>query len=197
MRPTIAGPAGCRSDAERYEPPVRWAARPDGRGRSPLTADAAKRLYAAVVREHKLRQPTLDRLINRRRRVALCIQERVNPRRRSVGEVTRPATSCSAALAGHVRSASGSAIHAGPAIVGRMGYGEGVYLTGGGDTVHSRAASSSSRRSMAARSSSPSRSRPRGHRRHRRFPRHELTVRNRGGLLAVRVIDDLERLESG
>ena len=28
------------------------------------------------------------------------------------------------------------------------------------------------------------------------FPRHEVTVRNRGGLVAVRVIDDLGRLES-
>src|SRR3989442_15294593 len=30
----------------------------------------------------------------------------------------------------------GIGIHAGPAIVGRMGYGEGVYLTAVGDTVH-------------------------------------------------------------
>ena len=90
----------------------------------------------------------------------------------------------------------GIGIHAGPAIVGRMGYGEGVYLTAVGDTVHvarrleqltkeygcalvlSEQVASRAAIDVSA------------------FPRHELTVRNRGGPVAVRVIDDLERLES-
>jgi len=90
----------------------------------------------------------------------------------------------------------GIGIHAGPAIVGRMGYGAGVYLTAVGDTVHvaSRLEQltkeygcvlvlSEEVASRAALDVSA-------------FPRHELTVRNRGGLLAVRVIDDLGRLPS-
>src|SRR5213593_3671008 len=90
----------------------------------------------------------------------------------------------------------GIGIHAGPAIVGRMGYGEGVYLTAVGDTVHvaSRLEQLTKEyrcllvlsEQVASRAAIDVSA----------FPRHEVTVRNRGGLVAVRVIDDLGRLES-
>ena len=91
----------------------------------------------------------------------------------------------------------GIGIHAGPAIVGRMGYGEGVYLTAVGDTVHvaSRLEQLTKEYGCALVLSEQVASRAALD--VSAFPRHELTVRNRGGLLAVRVIDDLGRLESG
>ena len=89
----------------------------------------------------------------------------------------------------------GIGIHAGPAIVGRMGYGEGVYLTAVGDTVHvaSRLEQLTKEyrcvlvvsEQVASRAAIDVSA----------FPRHELAVRNRGALVAVRVIDDLGRLK--
>jgi adenylate cyclase len=91
----------------------------------------------------------------------------------------------------------GIGVHVGPAIVGRMGYGEGVYLTAVGDTVHvasrleqltkeydctlvfSEAVAKHAAIDVSA------------------FRRHELTVRNRAGLLAIRVVDDVNGLPLG
>jgi len=88
----------------------------------------------------------------------------------------------------------GIGIHVGPAIVGRMGYGEGVYFTAVGDTVHVasrleqltkdyRAALVISEEVAIAAGVDVS-----------AFPRHEVTVRNRGVPVAVRVIADPSRL---
>src|SRR5207245_9644907 len=83
----------------------------------------------------------------------------------------------------------GIGIHAGPAIVGRMGYGEGVYLTAVGDTVHvaSRLEQLTKEYGCALVLSEQVASRAAID--VSAFPRPELTVRHRGGLLAVRAID--------
>ena len=90
--------------------------------------------------------------------------------------------------------AIGIGIHAGPAVVGRMGYGEATYLTAVGDTVHvaSRLEEltktyacvlviSEDVAQLADVDVSP-------------CPRHELTLRNRRQPLAVRVVADVSRL---
>jgi len=84
----------------------------------------------------------------------------------------------------------GIGIHAGPAVVGEMGYAESIYLTAVGDTVHVAArleqltkeygcdlVISEDLARRAGFDASP-------------FPRHELTLRNRSAPLAVHVIAD-------
>jgi adenylate cyclase len=91
----------------------------------------------------------------------------------------------------------GIGIHVGPVIVGRMGYGEGVYLTAVGDTVHVASRLEQLTKEYdctlvfseeVAKHAAIDAS---------RFRRHELTVRNRAGLLAIRVVDDVQRLPLG
>jgi len=82
----------------------------------------------------------------------------------------------------------GIGIHTGPAVVGRMGYGEAVYLTAVGDTVHVASrlealtkdydcelvvSEAVARRAGVATEG---------------LPRHELTLRNRAEPLAVLVV---------
>jgi adenylate cyclase len=83
----------------------------------------------------------------------------------------------------------GIGIHAGPAVVGRMGWGESFYLTAVGDTVHVAARLEQATKDYAAelvlsedvaRHAAVDLS---------RFPAHDLTVRNRARHVAVRVID--------
>jgi adenylate cyclase len=91
----------------------------------------------------------------------------------------------------------GIGIHVGPAIVGQMGYGRGVYFTAVGDTVHVAArleqltkeyrASLVISEDVAVGAGIDVSA----------FPRHEVTVRNRAVPVMVRVIDDVRRLESG
>ena len=90
----------------------------------------------------------------------------------------------------------GIGIHAGPAIVGRMGYGEGVYLTAVGDTVHVASRLEQLTKEYGCLLVLSEQVASRAAIDVSAFPRHEVTVRNRGGLVAVRVIDDLGRLES-
>jgi len=90
--------------------------------------------------------------------------------------------------------AIGIGIHAGPAVVGRMGHGEARYLTAVGDTVHVAArleeltktytcqlVISEDVATLAGVDVSP-------------FPRHELTLRNRRQPLAIRVVHDVSKL---
>lgn len=91
--------------------------------------------------------------------------------------------------------ALGIGVHAGPAVVGRMGHGEATYLTAVGDTVHVAArleeltktyecqlVISEDVATLAGLDVTP-------------FPRHELTLRNRRQPLAIRVVEDVSRLE--
>ncbi|MGH7419316.1 MAG: adenylate/guanylate cyclase domain-containing protein, partial [Candidatus Rokuibacteriota bacterium] len=88
----------------------------------------------------------------------------------------------------------GIGIHAGPAVVGRMGWGQSFYLTAVGDTVHVAARLEQATKDYnaelvvsedVARYAGVDLS---------TFPGHDLAVRNRGGLVRVRVIDEARRL---
>jgi len=88
----------------------------------------------------------------------------------------------------------GVGIHTGPAVVGRMGWGESFYLTAVGDTVHVAA-----RLEQATKDYSAELVVSEDVARHAaldlsRFPAHDLTVRNRAGQIAVRVIDRVSTL---
>jgi adenylate cyclase len=88
----------------------------------------------------------------------------------------------------------GIGIHAGPAVVGRMGWGEIFYLTAVGDTVHVAA-----RLEQATKDYSAELVVSEAVARHAaldlsRFPAHDLAVRNRAGQVAVRVIDRVANL---
>ena len=88
----------------------------------------------------------------------------------------------------------GIGIHTGPAVVGRMGWGDSFYLTAVGDTVHVAARLEQATKDYdaqlvvsvdVARHAALDLS---------RFPAHDLTVRNRAGQIAVRVIDRVANL---
>jgi adenylate cyclase len=91
----------------------------------------------------------------------------------------------------------GIGIHTGPAVVGRMGYADGVSLTAVGDTVHvakrleeltkQYACQLVISEALAARAGFDA----------TRYPRHELTVRNRTEPLTVRVIEDASSATAG
>lgn len=111
-----------------------------------------------------------------------------------VDAVARLGESLAAELEAPLRIGIG--IHAGPVVVGRMGYGEAMYLTAVGDTVHvasrlqdltkdydCQLVISEHVAALAGVDVSG-------------FARHEITLRNRVEPLAVRVIDDVHRLAS-
>jgi adenylate cyclase len=88
----------------------------------------------------------------------------------------------------------GIGIHTGPAVVGRMGWGESFYLTAVGDTVHVAARLEQATKDYdaqlvvsehVARHATVDLS---------GFPAHNLTVRNRAGQVLVRVIDRVANL---
>jgi adenylate cyclase len=88
----------------------------------------------------------------------------------------------------------GIGIHAGPAVVGRMGWGESFYLTAVGDTVHVAARLEQATKDYAAElvvSEDVARhaALDLSH-----FPAHDLSVRNRTGRIAIRVIDRVANL---
>jgi len=88
----------------------------------------------------------------------------------------------------------GIGIHAGPAVVGRMGWGESFYLTAVGDTVHVAARLEQATKDYAAElvvSEDVARhaTLDLSH-----FPAHDLSVRNRAGKVAIRVIDHVTNL---
>jgi adenylate cyclase len=88
----------------------------------------------------------------------------------------------------------GIGIHVGPVIVGQMGYGPGVYLTAVGDTVHVASRLEQLTKEYGCTLVVSEQVALRAGVDPRPFPRHELTVRNRAGVLAVHVIDDVGRL---
>jgi adenylate cyclase len=90
----------------------------------------------------------------------------------------------------------GIGIHAGSAVVGRMGWGESFYLTAVGDTVHVAARLEQATKDYAAElvvSEDVARhaTLDLSH-----FPAYNLSVRNRAGKIAIRVIDRVANLPS-
>ena len=88
----------------------------------------------------------------------------------------------------------GIGIHTGTAIVGRMGYGDSAQLTAIGDTVNVAARLEQLTKEYACALVMSEEVAARAGLDVSAFPRHELTVRNRAGVLAVRVVEDLRAL---
>lgn len=88
----------------------------------------------------------------------------------------------------------GIGIHTGPAVVGRMGYEENTYLTAVGDTVHVAARLEQLTKEYRATLVISEQVGIEAGVDLSAFPRYELTLRNRGTMLAVRVIEDVARL---
>jgi adenylate cyclase len=91
----------------------------------------------------------------------------------------------------------GIGIHTGAAIVGRMGYGDSAQLTAIGDTVNVAARLEQLTKEYACALVMSEDVGTRAGIDVSAFPRHELTVRNRAGVLAVRVVDDVTSLKRG
>jgi adenylate cyclase len=84
----------------------------------------------------------------------------------------------------------GIGIHTGEAIVGRMGYGDSAQFTAIGDTVNIAARLEQLTKEYACALVMSEEVAARAGLDVSAFPRHELTVRNRAGVLAVRVVED-------
>jgi adenylate cyclase len=88
----------------------------------------------------------------------------------------------------------GIGIHVGPAVVGRMGYGEAMYLTAVGDTVHVASRFQDLTKQYDCQMVISQQVADRAGLDVTMFERHEIAVRNRTEPLAIRVIDDVTRL---
>jgi adenylate cyclase len=88
----------------------------------------------------------------------------------------------------------GIGIHTGPAVVGRMGYGDTVYLTAVGDTVHVASRFQELTKQYQAQLVISEQVAARAGLDVAAFPRHEIAVRNRREPLAIRVIADVGAL---
>jgi adenylate cyclase len=110
----------------------------------------------------------------------------------AAGDIVRALATLSQSLAEELPAPLriGIGIHTGPAVVGRMGYGETVYLTAVGDTVHVASRLQELTKQYACLLVISEQVAARAGVDVSRYPRHELTVRNRTEPLAVRVIDD-------
>jgi adenylate cyclase len=88
----------------------------------------------------------------------------------------------------------GIGIHAGPAVVGRMGWGESFYLTAVGDTVHVAARLEQATKDYGAELVVSEDTARHAALDLSAFPGHDLAVRNRAGRVAVRVIERVASL---
>jgi adenylate cyclase len=88
----------------------------------------------------------------------------------------------------------GIGIHTGPAVVGRMGWGESFYLTAVGDTVHVAARLEQATKDHAAQLVVSEAVARHADLDLSHFPAHDLSVRNRAGSVAIRVIDHVADL---
>ncbi len=88
----------------------------------------------------------------------------------------------------------GIGIHTGPAVVGRMGWGESFYLTAVGDTVHVAARLEQATKDYAAQLVVSEAVARHANLDLTRFPAHNLTVHNRADPVPVRVIDQVTNL---
>ena len=91
----------------------------------------------------------------------------------------------------------GIGIHAGPAVVGEMGYGDTRYLTAVGDTVHVASRLEALTKEYRCDLVVSEQVMARAGLSEADYPRHELTVRNREAPLRIVVIDDARRLATG
>ncbi|HEX9819446.1 MAG TPA: adenylate/guanylate cyclase domain-containing protein [Methylomirabilota bacterium] len=82
----------------------------------------------------------------------------------------------------------GIGVHAGPAVVGRMGWGESFYLTAVGDTVHVAARLEQATKDYEAELVVSEEVARHAGADLTAFPRHDLAVRNRAGRIGVRVV---------
>lgn len=89
----------------------------------------------------------------------------------------------------------GIGIHTGPAVVGQMGYGETIYLTAVGDTVHVASRFQDLTKQYQAQLVISEEVAARARVDVSTFARHEITVRNRKEPLAIRVIPDVHALD--
>ena len=88
----------------------------------------------------------------------------------------------------------GIGIHTGPAVVGRMGWGESFYLTAVGDTVHVAARLEQATKDYAAQLVVSEAVARQANLDLSHFPALDLTVHNRSGTVSVRVIDRVTAL---
>jgi adenylate cyclase len=88
----------------------------------------------------------------------------------------------------------GIGIHVGPAVVGRMGYGDSVYFTAVGDTVHVAARLEQATKDYGCELVVSEETVARANFDAGAFPRHEVTLRNRATPVRVRVIDRVATL---
>jgi adenylate cyclase len=112
--------------------------------------------------------------------------------REVVDAVARLSESLAAELDGPLRIGIG--IHVGPAVVGRMGFGEAMYLTAVGDTVHVASRFQDLTKDYDCQLVISEQVATLAHVDVSLFPRHEIEVRNRTAALAIRVIEDVRRL---
>ncbi len=91
----------------------------------------------------------------------------------------------------------GVGVHTGPAVVGRMGYGETVYLTAVGDTVHVASRLQDLTKEYGCQLVISEQVAVRAGIDASTFPRHELTIRNRSEPVSIRIIDDVQALVRG
>jgi len=91
----------------------------------------------------------------------------------------------------------GIGIHTGPAVVGRMGWGESFYLTAVGDTVHVAARLEQATKDYTAELVVSEAVAHHAKLDLSRFPAHDLAVRNRAGQVSVRIVARVENLPTG
>jgi adenylate cyclase len=90
----------------------------------------------------------------------------------------------------------GIGVHAGPAVVGRMGWGDSFYLTAVGDTVHVAARLEQATKDHGAELVVSEEVARYAGADLSAFPRHDLEVRNRAGRIGVRVVARVAALEA-
>ncbi|HET7005486.1 MAG TPA: adenylate/guanylate cyclase domain-containing protein [Candidatus Binatia bacterium] len=90
----------------------------------------------------------------------------------------------------------GIGVHCGPAVVGRMGYGESIHVTAIGDTVNVASRLQDATKEFQCQLVFSEEVAKQSGVKITGLPRHELTVRNRQGALTIFAIEDVAALES-
>jgi adenylate cyclase len=114
----------------------------------------------------------------------------------AAGDLVRSLAAFSQAMADEVPAPLqiGIGIHTGPVVVGRMGYADTVYFTAVGDTVHVASRLEELTKEYGCQLVISEQVALRAGINVSRYPQHRVSLRNRAGALAVRVIDDARGL---